>query len=48
MTPMIFQNTFFARSMNQSFNAEAERFESDENEPAIRKWLLAQGTLLAR
>ena len=42
MTPQIFQNTFFARTMNQAFNVEAVKFESDENEPALRKWLFAQ------
>lgn len=47
MTPQIFQNTFFARNMHQSFNAEAERFESDDYEPAVRKWLRSQGGLIS-
>jgi hypothetical protein len=45
MNPQIFQNAFFARSMNQVFNMKVEHFESDEYEPALRKWAIAHGKL---
>ncbi|MFN3828300.1 MAG: hypothetical protein ACK4NR_11840 [Micavibrio sp.] len=40
-----FQDLFFARSMHQTFNRAGAHFESDEAEPAVRKWLKASGQL---
>jgi hypothetical protein len=45
MQQHIFQNTFFSRTLNQSFNHNVEHFESDENEPALRKWAIAHEKL---
>ena len=39
MSTSSFQNQFFSRSMSQAFNREVTRFQSDEWEPAIRKYL---------
>ena len=40
-----FQNQFFANPMKQNFNAKVMRFVSDEDEPAIRKYLRAIGKI---
>ncbi len=40
-----FHNQFFSQSMHQIFNREVGRFDADETEPAIRKFLRAQGQL---
>ena len=36
-----FQNLFFSKTMNQTFNSQVQDFASDEYEPAIIKWLRA-------
>lgn len=40
-----FHDQFFSHSMKQSFNREVNRFQSDEREPAIRKFLRASSQL---
>ncbi len=45
MNTSSFQDQFFSRSMSQSFNREVTRFQSDEREPAIRKYLRASSQL---
>lgn len=45
MNASSFQDQFFSRSMHQLFNREVARFQSDEKEPAIRKYLRASNQL---
>lgn len=45
MNTSSFQDQFFSRSMHQQFNREVVRFQSDEQEPAIRKYLRANSQL---
>lgn len=40
-----FQDKFFARPMHQVFNAHGDRFQSDEAEPAVVKWVRATSLL---
>lgn len=38
-----FHNQFFSQSMHQIFNREGDRFNSDETESAVVKYLRAKG-----
>ena len=40
-----FQDKFFARPMHQLFNENGDRFQSDEREPAVVKWVRANSFL---
>ena len=39
MQPLKFEDQFFSQSMNQVFNNNVRRFVSDEDEPALIKYL---------
>ena len=43
MQTLSFENKFFARNMHDMFNDKVLNFVSDENEPALHKWLRATG-----
>lgn len=45
MHTLSFQNHFFSQTMHQFFNTAVMNFESDESEPALRKWPRASGKL---
>jgi hypothetical protein len=39
-----FADLFFSQTLHQQFNRKGWEFESDDNEPAIRKFVRAFGT----
>jgi len=45
MRSKLFQNQFFSQSMTQTFNSQVSRFESDERESAVRKYVRASGSM---